>query len=64
MIVNDSLENISIDHKVLGFCLDHNFFCKVKNILEHEMFSGHLKEIFDTINSAHIKYERDITHGE
>ena len=64
MIVNDSLENISIDHKVLGFCLDHNFFCKVKNILEHEMFSGHLKEIFNTVNSAHIKYERDITHDE
>ena len=64
MSVNNSLENTSIDHKVLGFCLDHEFFCKVKNILEYDMFSGHLKEIFDTINSAHIKYEKNVTHDE
>ena len=34
--MNDSLESISIDHKVLGFCLKHDFFNKVKNILEEE----------------------------
>ena len=32
--MNESLENISIDHKVIGFCLNHDFFNKVKNILD------------------------------
>ena len=31
---NEPLENISIDHKVIGFCLDYEFFHKVKNILD------------------------------
>ncbi len=62
--MNELLENTSIDHKVLGFCLDHEFFNKTKNILENEMFSGHLKEIFNTISFAHTNYEKDLSRDE
>ena len=62
--VNESLENISIDHKVIGFCLNHDFFNKVKNILRPEMFSGQLKEIFNTVTHAHTHYEKDMTNDE
>jgi len=62
--VNESLENISIDHKVIGFCLNHDFFNKVKNILDDEMFSGQLKELFRTISLAHTNYEKDLTKDE
>jgi predicted ATP-dependent serine protease len=62
--VNDSLENISIDHKVLGFCLNHDFFKKVRNILEEDMFSGQTKELFKTILFAQTNYEKDLTKDE
>ena len=62
--MNELLENTSIDHKVIGFCLDHQFFNKTKNILENEMFSGHLKEIFNTISFAHTNYEKDLSRDE
>ena len=62
--MNELLENTSIDHKVIGFCLDHQFFNKTKNILENEMFSGHLKEIFNTISFAHTNYETDLSRDE
>ena len=62
--MNESLENISIDHKVIGFCLNHDFFNKVKNILDDEMFSGQLKELFRSISFAHTNYEKDLTKDE
>jgi len=62
--VNDSLENISIDHKVIGFCLKNDFFSKVKNILDEEMFSGQMKELFKTIVFAQTNYEKDLTKDE
>ena len=62
--MNDSLESISIDHKVLGFCLKHDFFNKVKNILEEDMFSGQTKELFKTILFAQTNYEKDLTKDE
>ena len=62
--MNDSLERISIDHKVLGFCLKHDFFNKVKNILEEDMFSGQTKELFKTILFAQTNYEKDLTKDE
>ena len=62
--MNDSLESISIDHKVLGFCLKHDFFNKVKNILEEDMFSGQTKELFKTISFAQTNYEKDLTKDE
>ena len=62
--VNEPLENISIDHKVIGFCLDHEFFHKVKNILDASMFSGQLKELYNTIVHAHTTYEKNISKDE
>tara|TARA_R110002020_G_scaffold94829_2_gene227835 strand:- start:14 stop:1243 length:1230 start_codon:yes stop_codon:yes gene_type:complete len=62
--VNESLENTSIDHKVIGFCLDHDFFNKVKNILDTPMFSGQLKELYTTIVYAHTSYEKNLTKDE
>ena len=62
--MNESLENISVDHKVIGFCLKHDFFNKVKNILDEEMFTGQLKELFRSISYAHTNYEKDLTKDE
>ena len=62
--VNESLENISIDHKVIGFCLDYEFFHKVKNILDPTMFSGQVKELYNTIVPAHTTYEKNISKEE
>ena len=62
--MNESLENTSIDHKVIGFCLDHDFFNKVKNILDTPMFSGQLKELYTTIVYAHTSYEKNLTKDE
>jgi len=62
--VNESLENTSIDHKVIGFCLDHEFFNKVKNILDSPMFSGQLKEVYNTLVYAHTSYEKNLTKDE
>tara|TARA_X000001388_G_C2221939_1_gene119613 strand:+ start:418 stop:1647 length:1230 start_codon:yes stop_codon:yes gene_type:complete len=62
--VNEPLENISIDHKVIGFCLDYEFFHKVKNILDSSMFSGQLKELYNTIVHAHTTYEKNISKDE
>ena len=62
--MNESLENTSIDHKVIGFCLDHEFFNKVKNILDTPMFSGQLKELYTTIVYAHTSYEKNLTKDE
>ncbi len=59
--VNESLENISIDHKVIGFCLDYEFIHKVKNILDPTMFSGQVKELYNTIVHAHTTYEKNIS---
>ncbi len=62
--MNEPLENISIDHKVIGFCLDYEFFHKVKNILDSSMFSGQLKELYNTIVHAHTTYEKNISKDE
>ena len=62
--VNEPLESISIDHKVIGFCLDYEFFHKVKNILDSSMFSGQLKELYNTIVHAHTTYEKNISKDE
>ena len=48
---------ISIDRQVLGFCLNVDFFNKVKNKIDQTMFDNELKDIFDTIVYSHTKYE-------
>ena len=51
----------SIDRQVLGFCLNIDFFNKVKNKIDRTMFDNELKEVFDNIVYSHTKYERSLT---
>lgn len=55
---------ISVDKQVLGFCLDVDFFAKVKNKIDRDMFDRELKDIFDTIVYSHTKYAKTITKSE
>ena len=55
---------ISIDKQVLGFCLNVDFFNKVKNKIDRTMFDNELKDIFDTIVYSHTKYERSLSVAE
>ena len=60
-----SLSNgISIDRQVLGYCLNIDFFSKVKNKIDREMFDAELRDIFDTVVYSHTKYERNISVSE
>ena len=54
----------SIDKQVLGFCLNIDFFSKVKNKIDRTMFDNELKDIFDTIVYSHTKYERSLSVAE
>ena len=49
------------DNLILGFCLDVEFFSRVKNILNREMFTKESRDIFDTIVYSHTKYEQTLT---
>ena len=55
---------ISIDRQVLGFCLNIDFFNKVKNKIDRTMFDNELKDIFDTIVYSHTKYDRSLSVPE
>ena len=55
---------ISIDRQVLGFCLNVDFFNKVKNKIDRTMFDNELKDIFDTIVYSHTKYNRNLSVSE
>ncbi len=54
----------SIDKQVLGFCLNIDFFNKVKNKIDRTMFDNELKDIFDTIVYSHTKYKRSLSVSE
>ena len=54
----------SIDKQVLGFCLNIDFFNKVKNKIDRTMFDNELKDIFDTIVYSDTKYERSLSVAE
>ena len=55
---------MSIDRQVLGFCLNVDFFNKVKNKIDRTMFDNELKDIFDTIVYSHTKYNRSLSVSE
>lgn len=59
-----SLQESSLDKQILGFCLDFDFFSRVKNILDRTMFERELRDIFDTLTFAHTNYGKDITVQE
>ena len=57
-------DGVSIDRQVLGYCLNIDFFAKVKNKIDREMFDAELRDIFDTVVYAHTKYERRLSVSE
>ena len=57
-------DGVSIDRQVLGYCLNIDFFAKVKNKIDREMFDAELRDIFDTVVYAHTKYERSLSVSE
>ena len=56
--------DISIDRQVLGYCLNIDFFAKVKNKIDRGMFDAELRDIFDTVVYSHTKYERNLSVSE
>ena len=59
-----SYDPISIDKQILGFCLNYKFFSEVMNIVNRDMFSREMRDVFDAIVHSHTKYENAITVGE
>ena len=49
-------DSTSIDKQILGFCLNNDFFGRVKNIIDRSMFEKEMRDIFDTLTYAHTKY--------
>ena len=59
-----SYDTKSTDRQVLGFCLSSDFFGKVANIVNRDMFSREMRDVFDVISFCHTKYGKDLTVGE
>jgi len=59
-----SYDPISIDKQILGFCLNADFFGRVKNIIDRTMFEREMRDIFDTLSYSHSKYGKDLTIAE
>jgi KaiC/GvpD/RAD55 family RecA-like ATPase len=59
-----SYDPISIDKQILGFCLNADFFGRVKNIIDRTMFEKEMRDIFDTLTYSHTKYAKDLTVAE
>ena len=57
---NAHSQGTSLEHQVLGFILNHEFYNQVKNILDKEMFTGRDATVFDTITYGHKEYDVDI----
>ena len=58
------MTNVSLDTKILGFCLDSEFFSQVKNTLDRDMFTREMRDIFDTLVYSHTKYGNTMTSSE
>ncbi len=50
----------TLEHQVLGYMLNHEFYNKVKNIVSRDMFAGRDSTIFDAVTYAHKQYNMDI----
>ena len=57
-------ETTSIDKQILGFCLNADFFGRIKNIIDRSMFDREMRDIFDTLTFSHTKYGKDLTKSE
>ena len=59
-----SYDPTQIDRQILGFCLSTDFFSKVANIVNRDMFTKEMRDVFDTILHGHTEYAKDLTVGE
>ena len=50
----------TLEHQVLGYMLNSEFYNKVKNIISKDMFAGRDATIFDVISYGHKKYGVDM----
>lgn len=53
-----------MDYQILKCLLNHQFWLENKQFLNASLFEDEIKELFETLNKAHIKYEQDITTEE
>ncbi len=56
MIPESDYSQSTLEHRVLGFLLDNEFYNKVKNIVSKDMFTGRDATIFDVITYGHKEY--------
>jgi len=59
-----SYDPTQIDRQILGFCLSSDFFSKVSGIVNRDMFTREMRDVFDVIFYAHTEYGKDVTSGE
>ena len=59
-----SYDPTQIDRQILGFCLSADFFSEVSGIVNRDMFTREMRDVFDVIFHAHTEYGKDITSGE
>ena len=50
-----SYDPTSIDKQILGFCLSSDFFSQVINIVNRDMFTREMRDVFDTVVYSHTK---------
>jgi len=59
-----SYDPTQIDRQILGFCLSSDFFSKVSGIVNRDMFTREMRDVFDVIFHVHTEYAKDVTAGE
>ncbi len=59
-----SYDPTQIDRQILGFCLSSDFFSKVSGIVNRDMFTREMRDVFDVIFHVHTEYGKDVTAGE
>ena len=59
-----SYDPTQIDRQILGFCLSSDFFSKVSGIVNRDMFTREMRDVFDVIFHVHTEYGKDMTAGE
>ena len=62
--MNESLEQQSLESKIISFCLHVECYDRVKNILIKDMFEGEWAPIWSSLVDAHAEYSLDLTRDE
>jgi len=62
--VDHSLDQQSLESRIVSFCLRTECYDRVKNVLTKDMFEGEWEAIWKALVEAHSKYDGDITGDE